>query len=198
MLRLIAITLVGLYVAFITLGQDLSPNERAALETRKDEQSRRVKALSAKVADPFAPESKRQGDYVPTLTELRDREAFETQDGLVQLASLSTPPTAILEPTIAVQTNTTRVTDTEKLMELLHPNRTATKNVATKADLREVTGARVNVRSGPSTSNAVLDQVTLAEIVRVISDEDNGWVKIVIEGDGVEGYMSAKFLKSYE
>lgn len=60
--------------------------------------------------------------------------------------------------------------------------------------LRTVTGRRVNVRQGPSTSYDVVGQVIEAEIVRVVSDPQQDWVKILVEGDGVEGYMSTRFL----
>lgn len=60
--------------------------------------------------------------------------------------------------------------------------------------LRTVTGRRVNVRQGPSTSYDVVGQVIEAEIVRVVSDPQQDWVKILVEGDGVEGYMSTHFL----
>jgi uncharacterized protein YgiM (DUF1202 family) len=60
--------------------------------------------------------------------------------------------------------------------------------------LRQVTAKRVNVRSGPSTDYAVLDQVVRGEITMVISDPNADWVKIRIEGDGVEGYLAARFL----
>lgn len=59
-----------------------------------------------------------------------------------------------------------------------------------------VTGERVNVRQGPTTSAAVVDQVVYAEAVEVLTEPDNGWVMIRIEGDGVEGYMANRFLQS--
>ncbi|MGR3662757.1 MAG: SH3 domain-containing protein [Paracoccaceae bacterium] len=59
-----------------------------------------------------------------------------------------------------------------------------------------VTGERVNVRQGPTTSAAVVDQVVFAEAVEVLTEPDNGWVMIRIEGDGVEGYMANRFLQS--
>lgn len=194
MLRLMAITGIGLFAAFMILGRDLSPEEKAALDLREESPKLRLAAVTENVTSAFAPESKRQGDYIPTLAELRDQSVPATAQDMVQVASLTTQTA----PAAAVQTNTTRVTDTEKLMELLHPSRAAKKAVAAGADLREVTANRVNVRSGPSTSNAVLDQVTHAEIVRVVSDAGNGWVRIIIEGDGVEGFISAKFLKTFE
>lgn len=59
-----------------------------------------------------------------------------------------------------------------------------------------VTGERVNVRQGPTTSAAVVDQVVFAEAVEVLGEPENGWVMIRIEGDGLEGFMANRFLQS--
>ena len=61
--------------------------------------------------------------------------------------------------------------------------------------LRVVSANRVNVRAGPSTGYDVVGQVLKADIVRVVSNPYSEWVKILVEGDGVEGYMAARFLK---
>jgi uncharacterized protein YgiM (DUF1202 family) len=52
-----------------------------------------------------------------------------------------------------------------------------------------VTGSRVNVRSGPSTDYAVLGKVVYGEAFELVSDPNAEWIKIRIEGDGVEGYI---------
>ncbi|MGJ8582536.1 MAG: SH3 domain-containing protein [Marinosulfonomonas sp.] len=61
--------------------------------------------------------------------------------------------------------------------------------------VRYVSGERVNVRAGPSTSEAVLDQVVYADAVQVLDETGDGWVHIRIEGAGVEGYMAGRFLQ---
>jgi len=55
-----------------------------------------------------------------------------------------------------------------------------------------VTGRRVNVRSGPSTNHAILDKVVYGEAFEVVSDPNAEWIKIRIEGDGVEGYIAKR------
>ena len=62
------------------------------------------------------------------------------------------------------------------------------------ADVKYVTGRSVNVRSGPSTQNGVVGRLTQGDSVSVISDEGNGWARVRIEGDGIDGYMSMRFL----
>jgi len=61
-------------------------------------------------------------------------------------------------------------------------------------DVRYVMGRSVNVRSGPSTQNAVVGRLTRGEAVRVVRVEDNGWAEVRIEGDGIDGFMSLSFL----
>jgi len=57
-----------------------------------------------------------------------------------------------------------------------------------------VTASRVNVRGGPSTANPVIGSVEFADSVQILSDPEQDWVMIRVEGDGVEGYVASKFL----
>jgi len=57
-----------------------------------------------------------------------------------------------------------------------------------------VSSNAVNVRQGPSTNFEVVGRLTRAEAVTVLSAEQDGWVKISIEGDGLEGYIAARLL----
>jgi len=57
-----------------------------------------------------------------------------------------------------------------------------------------VTGSRVNVREQPTTNSSVMGKVIYGEAALVVSDPDADWVKIRIEGDGVEGYIMKRFM----
>ncbi|AOZ70294.1 hypothetical protein LPB142_13985 [Rhodobacter xanthinilyticus] len=59
------------------------------------------------------------------------------------------------------------------------------------AALYRVIATRLNVRATPG--GAVLDQVTAGEEVLVTAAQ-GAWMKIRIEGDGVEGWVSGKLL----
>ena len=61
-------------------------------------------------------------------------------------------------------------------------------------DVKYVVGRSVNVRSGPSTRNAVVGKLTHGEAVTVVWVEQNGWARVRVEGDGLDGYMAADFL----
>jgi len=52
----------------------------------------------------------------------------------------------------------------------------------------------INVRQGPSTNFAVVGRLTRNESVLVVQPEENGWVRIRIEGDGVEGFVAARLM----
>ena len=63
------------------------------------------------------------------------------------------------------------------------------------ADLRQVTGSRVNMRSGPSTRYAVMAQLGRGHEVQVVADPGDGWVKLRSEGGRI-GWMSEDFLRA--
>jgi hypothetical protein len=54
----------------------------------------------------------------------------------------------------------------------------------------------VNVRSGPGTDFVVLTRLQRGEEVIRIGDAGNGWALVRIEGDGVEGYVSTRYLSA--
>lgn len=214
MLRLLTITFAGLWAAFMVFGRDLSAEEKAEWDMHRSGRVSMIATLSDTFDDAFGSGRKRQGAYVPTLAQIKAQNELVpsrvqpevrnavNQNAMVQLASYSDAQPAlsanstvktVTTPAVAtpaVASATTRVTDPEKLMALLHP----TQGAASEVVLGEVTASRVNVRSGPSTSNEVLGQVHRSDIVQVLSPIENGWVKISIEGDGVSGYMSAEYL----
>ncbi len=63
------------------------------------------------------------------------------------------------------------------------------------ADIREVRGSRVNMRSGPGTQFSVLDTLTRGTRVEVLREPGNGWAKLKVEETGRIGWMSARLLR---
>ncbi len=61
------------------------------------------------------------------------------------------------------------------------------------ADLRVVTGSRVNLREGPGTSFGTIGQVVSGTILEVI-ETNGGWAHIQVQGTTEVGWMSADFL----
>ncbi|WP_162140845.1 SH3 domain-containing protein [Pseudorhodobacter ferrugineus] len=57
-----------------------------------------------------------------------------------------------------------------------------------------VSSNSVNVRGGPSTDYEVVGRLVRAEAVTVMEPAQDGWVRIAIEGDGLEGFIAARLL----
>lgn len=58
----------------------------------------------------------------------------------------------------------------------------------------EVTGSRVNLRSGPSTSNGVVDSLVRGTLVEPIGEPVDGWIELRAVESGVRGFMAARFV----
>lgn len=61
-----------------------------------------------------------------------------------------------------------------------------------------VTGEVVNVREGPGTAFPVVGKVVFGEATEILSDPADDWVRIRIQGDGIEGFMARRFLQDSE
>ncbi|MBU2937378.1 MULTISPECIES: SH3 domain-containing protein [Pacificibacter] len=187
MLRLSALTLAGLLTIFLAFGGELSSDEQTELETLRAQRTSIVTVMS----EAFTDTSKREPTYVATLAQIAPRKSSQKNIAHVQNASFD-PAQANATPDIV---STTTVANPAKLAALMaRKTNNVGKSTSNEMILRSVTANRVNVRSGPTTSNPVLGQVERADVVRVISDPNSAWVKIIIEGDGIEGYMSSRFL----
>lgn len=61
-------------------------------------------------------------------------------------------------------------------------------------EIRRVQVAGANVRGGPSTGFEVVGRVVQGEEVEVVENGGNGWVRIRIQGDGIDGWMAERLL----
>lgn len=57
-----------------------------------------------------------------------------------------------------------------------------------------VNASSVNVRAEPSTEGEVLGKLGTGEAALMVADVDGEWARIVIEGDGMEGYVALRYL----
>ena len=64
---------------------------------------------------------------------------------------------------------------------------------AISAEMWYVTGARVNLRQGPGTSNPVVGQVTFGMAAEVLDNRD-GWYRIRLADGSASGWIFGKFL----
>jgi hypothetical protein len=61
--------------------------------------------------------------------------------------------------------------------------------------VQRITATSANVRGGPSIGNPVVGRLTRGEEVEVL-ETANGWARIRLQGDGVEGWVSTKLLSN--
>lgn len=62
------------------------------------------------------------------------------------------------------------------------------------ADIREVTGTRVNMRDGPGTTYPVIGRATLGQKVEVLNDSGNGWLRLRTVSGQQTGWISASLI----
>lgn len=65
---------------------------------------------------------------------------------------------------------------------------------AAEGEIWYVAGNSLNVRSGPSTDDAVVGKLSRGEAMLVVARDGEDWAQIRIEGDGIEGYVATRFL----
>ena len=101
-----------------------------------------------------------------------------------QTASLSSGVDALTE---AYTPTTTSVISVE-------PAANVPAQEISNADIRQVSGNRVIMRNGPSTSFDVLDQLGRGDRVEVLASNDDGWVRLRVEATGQVGWMAERLL----
>ncbi len=103
------------------------------------------------------------------------------------------------EPESAIAT-TAQIVDSTETPQIILPSLIATTNTADGAvlgsDIRSVSGNRVNVRGGPSTSYGVVSKLTRGTEVRILEDNGNGWVRMQPLDGGETGWMADFLLTS--
>lgn len=62
--------------------------------------------------------------------------------------------------------------------------------------IRYVTASSVNVRSGPSTAAEIVGRLGNGEAALLVAAVDDEWGRIVVQGDGMEGYVALRFLSA--
>jgi uncharacterized protein YgiM (DUF1202 family) len=70
----------------------------------------------------------------------------------------------------------------------------ATAAVTPDSRVWYVNASSVNVRAEPSTEGEILGRLANGEAALVVAEVNDEWARIVIEGDGLEGYVAVRFL----
>jgi hypothetical protein len=202
MLRLTVLLLAGIGVAMLIAGRGLSPEETAALGNKRPAAVGRASVAAvqvpevplrpapaaevATVAPPAAaagqaasPDAVADAVRLALAQDLTETPASGSPAGEspVDLAAITPPaPEAVLPPSVADEIET----------------------ALAESQVWYVTGKVVNVREGPDTSFPVVGKVVYGEATEILSDPSDDWVRIRIQGDGIEGYMARRFLQDSE
>jgi uncharacterized protein YgiM (DUF1202 family) len=67
-------------------------------------------------------------------------------------------------------------------------------NLPGESTIWYVNASSVNVRAEPSTEAEVVGKLGSGEAAMVVAPVDGDWARIIIQGDGVEGYVALRYL----
>lgn len=176
MIRLTILLCGALFFAMYVMGEDRGQMRQGLIEGEKEAAIQAAKAAQAEQAKPalqveVASQSNVVTPSVPAQT------AASQDNGVVSIAF--SPSAPVISPTAP---------------KPVAPDRAAAATASSEGRVMYVSGRSVNVRGGPSTRNSVVGRLTRGEAVTVVWVEDNGWARIRVEGDGVDGYMAMDFL----
>lgn len=211
MLRLTILLCFGIFAALFTLGEDrgqLRPGLAvAAAEGRLDE----VWAKARQTVEPMSvPEPVGQvaaaipdpepGPSLPAVASTVAELAPTATGTVMESAPVREVVQAVDEPIFSLTSfgnepvpgeDGTPVTATEDTATTEFPSSAAAPSGGT---IWYVTADSVNVRSGPSTEADVLGRLGNGEATLLVAAIDGDWARIVIQGDGVEGYVALRYL----
>lgn len=209
MLRLTLLLSAAMVLALFTLGEDsgqLRPGlEQAAAEGRLDQvwaearaKEAAAKAAAVPVIADVAPEPAPVAAAAPpeTIAEvIKPDTVVESVRETVQVVeepifTLSAFGNEPVPGEIAAGTETLAEADPAPLSDAHTPELSA----AGDGTIWYVNADKVNVRATPSTDGEVLDKLELGEATLMVQQVDADWARIVIQGDGVEGFVAIRFL----
>lgn len=167
MIRLITVTLAGLYVAML-----VAPESVEAENTEVSRQNS-MENYSFSLASFVAPQ--------PAPTNIND---MPSDEEAIQLA---------LAAGAAIRADREAPRALRGLIEAVETEPTVAEVEAVR-ELWSVSGTLVNLREGPSTGNDVVAQLTLGTTAEVIG-EDDGWYQIETSDGATSGWIFGKFLQ---
>jgi uncharacterized protein YgiM (DUF1202 family) len=202
MLRLTLLLCIGMYAALMIAGEDrgqMRPGLAAA--AAKNVQPEAVaggESAPAEVAEAAVPEA----EPVPEL-------AVTEPEPEAPVVAAPAALVAAAEPEPYVEPQRELVTELEEPVFSLAsignervPGAPAEESAAPEVPaggegtIWYVTARSVNVRAGPSTDTEVVGKLASGEATLVVQAVDEDWARIVIQGDGVEGFVAIRYLSA--
>lgn len=207
MLRLTLLLCLGMFAALYTLGEDkgqLRPGlAKAAAEGRLDEVWAIARAKAERVPT-------RAAEPAPVLA--------EAPTAPLPLPTPVPEPAPILASTAPSITPVVEVEPGREVIAVLQepvftlsalgnepvpgstgaplPTPTPAPEALAEGTIWYVTASSVNVRSGPSTNTEVVGKLGNGEAALMVAAVDGEWARIVVQGDGMEGYVALRFLSA--
>lgn len=110
----------------------------------------------------------------------------------VVLASASVEPLQTTDANAALNATIARAADAT--VATAQAESEVEPEVARPKDIREVSAARVNMRTGPGRTFSVLTKLSNGEKVEILQDPGSGWVKLRVVDSGRVGWMANSLL----
>ncbi|UWQ17365.1 SH3 domain-containing protein [Jannaschia sp. M317] len=178
MLKMTFTLTAALYVGFVVWGDPTSASIEAA--------ERDAPVIVNAAADFDRPVILQNGSAPEAAVTRTAVPAVQVPDPAVIAASAPAPtsvqPRLIGEPVVV------------SLVQPAAPVETVVTPPEADRDLLQVTGSRVNMRSGPSTSNGVVASLSEGTLAEPLGEPINGWQEIREVETGRTGFMASRFL----
>lgn len=165
-----------MYLALITIGEPTE--EEIAARAERDA------ILAARTITPTSTPEPATGSVVAVSA---PASAVETAPAVVQAAVTEEITAPAL---VSVTTDTT----TPAAAEPVATQEIAPVTATEPATIRRVTGRRVNLRAGPSTTTEIVGRAVRDDSAEIVEMLPSGWAKVYILETGIEAYISAQFL----
>jgi uncharacterized protein YgiM (DUF1202 family) len=208
MLRLTLLLCLGMLAALFTLGEDrgqLRPGlAKAEAEGRLDAVWAEAHTKSAPVAQPgvtpvavvveVASPLKPVPEPVPEPAPVAPAPVTLASNGpVIEVEAGREVVRAVEEPVFSLSTLGNELVPGEDGTPVTAAESALDAPIA-EGTIWYVTANSVNVRAAPSTDAEVVDRLGNGEAALLVSAVDSEWARIVIQGDGVEGYVALRYL----
>jgi hypothetical protein len=199
MLRLTLLLCIGMFAALMIAGEDrgqMRPGLAEAAAQKVDPDSNAVAGADSVVAE------------TDSVTRVAPVATVAAPDPDLLAPVATAPVVARAEPEPYVEPQRDLVTEVdEPVFSLSTIASDATPSGAETAAAPEslgggegtiwyVNAAQVNVRAGPSTDAEIVGKLASGEATLVVQTVDADWARIVIQGDGVEGFVALRYLSA--
>jgi uncharacterized protein YgiM (DUF1202 family) len=186
MLRLLILFGITFYGVMIVFGEDRGQLRAGLRDAPMATVPPAAPVVLADSAEAAAPPSVAVPDQAQRILPLPQDSADAQNSPMpsaVELAEQALLQTASIPIEIATETVTGTVTGTD---------------LPATATLRWVAVDSANVRAQPGRDGAIAGRIERDDVVQVLWMEDNGWARIRMEGDGVDGFVFGDLLTDVE